>query len=158
MSALMERKTPLLLGIVLFDAVATGILMPLVYLYCASEQLRCSDAEFGLLGTLYGGAQLASSVLLVSLVSRFGVSVKFVYIISLLGTVVGYGLPLLEPSFRMLVCSRIVVGLTKQSSACARWLVTHQHGDDTSLYVLPLCGVFFFFFAIFFGGVGGGFY
>eukprot|EP00946_MAST-07B_sp_MAST-7B-sp1_P002206 g2206.t1 len=112
-----------------FDMLAIGLIVPLISPF--SRELGASPRTLGFLSSVYGVTQLASSPVLGSASDR--ISRRTVLLLSLIGGAVGYALLGLASSIWMIVVSRFVVGIFRQTLTVSKaWAADLSEPVDRS--------------------------
>ena len=109
----------MLLGIVAFDMFAVGLIVPLLTPF--QRKLGANASQIGFLSSVYGSVQMFSAPLLGWLSDR--VSRREVLFICILAGAFGYGLLGIAQSLRMVLASRVIVGIARQTQTITKaWL------------------------------------
>eukprot|EP00611_Tribonema_gayanum_P026751 TRINITY_DN6444_c0_g1_i5.p1 TRINITY_DN6444_c0_g1~~TRINITY_DN6444_c0_g1_i5.p1 ORF type:complete len:159 (-),score=57.89 TRINITY_DN6444_c0_g1_i5:537-1013(-) len=114
--------------LVTIDFLAVAILVPLLSSYF--RELNISTEKYGLMSSAYSLSQLVGGLLLGAL-SDHVVSRRTILLVSFLGSAVSYWLVGVSHSFALLLLSRVVVGLVKQTmTVCTAMLAEHMHSSE----------------------------
>ena len=109
----------ILLGVVAFDMFAVGLIVPLLTPFL--RKLGASASQIGFLSSVYGSVQMFSAPLLGWISDR--VSRRDVLFICILAGAFGYGLLGIAHSLRMVLVSRVIVGVARQTQTITKaWL------------------------------------
>ena len=109
----------ILLGVVAFDMFAVGLIVPLLTPFL--RKLGASASQIGFLSSVYGSVQMFSAPLLGWISDR--VSRRDVLFICILAGAFGYGLLGIAQSLRMVLVSRVIVGVARQTQTITKaWL------------------------------------
>lgn len=117
------------LAFVLFlDILAVGLVIPL--LPARLKELGVRPALTGLTSTFYSGAQMLGGVVFAVLGDRGILSRRAVLVVSFAGAAVSYAIVGLAGSVPLLLASRVVVGLLKQSATASHALASECTSSD----------------------------
>ena len=109
----------MLLGVVAFDMFAVGLIVPLLTPF--QRKLGANASQIGFLSSVYGSVQIFSAPLLGWISDR--VSRRDVLFICILAGAFGYGLLGIAQSLRMVLASRVIVGVARQTQTISKaWL------------------------------------
>lgn len=113
---------------VFLDFLGVALVVPLLSAYF--RDLNISNESFGLMASLYSASQLVGGLVLGALSDRL-FSRRSMLLLSFMGSSIGYGLIGVSTSLSLLIVSRVVVGLVKQTLTISTALVT-EHTDESS--------------------------
>ena len=109
-----------LLFMLCFDMISIGLIVPLITPFMRS--LGATPSEIGMISSVYGLTQLISSPVLGRMSDRL--SRRSIIILSLLGGAVGYGLLGMATNVKMVIASRVIVGIFRQTMTVTKAWVT----------------------------------
>ena len=109
-----------LLFMLCFDMISIGLIVPLITPFMRS--LGATPSEIGMISSVYGLTQLISSPVLGRMSDRL--SRRSIIILSLLGGAVGYGLLGMATNVKMVIASRVIVGVFRQTMTVTKAWVT----------------------------------
>jgi len=123
---------------VLLDILSVGIVIPFLPYYVI-EKFGGDASAVGLLGTVYGVAQLFGGPLMGWMSDRYGR--KLVLMISFFGTALGYLGTGLATSFLGLLMSRIPIGLVKQTLSISKAYISDVTDDQNRAKYIGFVGM-----------------
>jgi MFS family permease len=127
---------PKLLLMLCFDMISIGLIVPLITPFI--RNLGATPSEIGMISSVYGITQLISSPVLGRMSDRM--SRRSIILLSLLGGACGYGILGIASSVKMVIVSRVVVGIFRQTMTVTKAWVTDveqydRNPDHTGAYL-----------------------
>ena len=119
------------LVVLCFDMLSIGLIVPLITPFI--RDLGATPSQIGMISSVYGFTQLLSSPVLGRMSDRL--SRRSVLLLSLVGGAIGYLLLGFATSITMVVVSRVIVGIFRQTMTVTKAWVTdteHQHHNNNS--------------------------
>ena len=124
----------MLLGIVAFDMFAVGLIVPLLTPF--QRKLGANASQIGFLSSVYGSVQMFSAPLLGWISDRM--SRRDVLFICILAGAFGYGLLGIAQSLQMVLASRVIVGIARQTQTITKAWLSDLSTKETRLQDLSL--------------------
>ena len=130
----MAYVVPKLLLMLCLDMMSIGLIVPLITPFI--RELGASPSEIGMLSSIYGFTQLLSSPILGRMSDK--ASRRSIILLSLVGGACGYFLLGMSTTLTMVVASRIVVGIFRQTMTVTKAWVTDVEIGKNFLYTFFL--------------------
>ena len=121
----MPSIVPKLLLMLCLDMLSIGLIVPLITPFI--RELGASPSEIGMLSSIYGFTQLLSSPILGRMSDKM--SRRAIILLSLVGGACGYLMLGLSTTITMVIASRVVVGIFRQTMTVTKAWVTDVEID-----------------------------